>query len=190
MVRPKDQSIWKHFRNSEDKSAICIYCDHKYKFAHISKMRNHLLKCTMYPDIIKEDIEKKHLEAATTHTHNVCLTDETIGVEIYNEGMQPGQSTPHDTDEETEEMTHKAYYMDPLEDQVEEERDSEDAYKGSVLWKMAVEKRRHMVAMRKMEFQIKKEMLKQAKIKTRMMLLELQLKRKQLLLQNKLGEMS
>lgn len=70
MVRPKDQNIWKHFRNSEDKSAICIYCDHKYKFAHISKMRNHLLKCTMYPDILKEDIEKKHLEAGTTHTHN------------------------------------------------------------------------------------------------------------------------
>lgn len=69
MVRPKNKRIWKHFRDPRDKSAICKYCNFKYKFAHLAKMRNHLLKCSKCPDIVKEDLENKHMEAPANHPH-------------------------------------------------------------------------------------------------------------------------
>lgn len=54
MVRPKNQRIWEHYRETENKSATCQYCEKRYKIASLQKMLRHLLKCLNCPENCKQ----------------------------------------------------------------------------------------------------------------------------------------
>lgn len=50
MVRPKLKLVWTHYRETENKSATCKYCEIKYKKASLQRMKRHLLKCINFPE--------------------------------------------------------------------------------------------------------------------------------------------
>ncbi|RVE40384.1 hypothetical protein evm_014965 [Chilo suppressalis] len=61
MVRPKNERIWKHFRETENKSATCRYCEQKYKVATLQKMARHLQKCPQCPINYKEELRNSSI---------------------------------------------------------------------------------------------------------------------------------
>lgn len=54
-MKPKDK-VWQLFRSSEDKSVACKFCQAKYKFANVNKMKNHIKKCDKCPEEAKNDL--------------------------------------------------------------------------------------------------------------------------------------
>lgn len=63
-MKPKDK-VWQLFRQSENKSVSCIYCDAKYKFANVNKMKNHITTCVKCPEMAKEGIRAKTSNPST-----------------------------------------------------------------------------------------------------------------------------
>jgi hypothetical protein len=55
MGRTKNNKVWQHFNESEDKSVKCLFCEKLYKKGHISKMTQHLLTCSKCPEVVKKE---------------------------------------------------------------------------------------------------------------------------------------
>lgn len=52
MGKQKDE-VWKLFQQNSDKSVNCKYCDKKYNFANVNKMKNHIQTCIKLPSSAK-----------------------------------------------------------------------------------------------------------------------------------------
>lgn len=66
MVRPKNQMIWQHFRQAEDKSVTCKHCEKQYKVATLQKMGRHLLNCINCPETAKQQLRTGSSRSATS----------------------------------------------------------------------------------------------------------------------------
>lgn len=58
MGRPKNEFVWRHYRETVNKSVICKYCEKQYKISNVNKMGVHLLNCAQCPTTIKKDLQK------------------------------------------------------------------------------------------------------------------------------------
>ena len=88
-MKPKDR-IWVQFHKAKDNSVVCKYCEKKYKFANVNKMKNHIKKCVKSPETIRnESIKEKPIsETIVSANSNVQL-----GIETRPTGSVPKKIT-------------------------------------------------------------------------------------------------
>ncbi|KAI5634309.1 zinc finger BED domain-containing protein RICESLEEPER 2-like [Phthorimaea operculella] len=87
MGRPKNQIIWAHYREGDNKSAICKHCEKKYKVATLQKMLRHLLKCLVCPESVKEQLRR-------SSTHNVSQSGVAGGSSMMPSGQNKENVIP------------------------------------------------------------------------------------------------
>ena len=110
MPRKKKNDVWEnYFHSATSKTVKCKHCEKVYKFANVSKMTNHLLKCFRCPTVIKNKL-KKTSETNAPAT-NLSLQD------VLHETLQDDRSTDVGTSisiNSTEISAEKKLYLDEL----------------------------------------------------------------------------
>lgn len=75
MVKPKDK-VWSLFQIHSDKSVTCKFCNNKYKFANVCKMRKHMAKCVKCP----ADERHKYEKASNSVTSSSSAASTSINI--------------------------------------------------------------------------------------------------------------
>lgn len=58
MGKPKDK-IWQYFIKKNDNSVECKFCQKKYKFPNVTKMKKHISGCEKCPDDARAIMKQK-----------------------------------------------------------------------------------------------------------------------------------